>query len=177
MIDYLQFLIYNMPLVVFFLLVSFLIGCATALYAFLLQKLKTRHISYAIPFIIVVLWVLWVSSQEIPGPTLAAINFGYMFLYYPMIVVSLLPLASYFIKLDKSWAVALIVATAVMFISLVYGGLRGEQVAVMPSTSQSYIDSLAKNIISLISIAVYVIAGYMVGIAGVKALSTFSIFR
>ncbi|AFC99929.1 hypothetical protein Mtc_1173 [Methanocella conradii HZ254] len=163
---YLSLLIDNIPL--FFLLASLIIGCTTAFYAYLLQKLKNRYISYAIPLMIIVLWTLWVASQEYHGPTLDIVNCGYTLLYYPMIVVSILPLMDYFIKLDKRWAAAFIVATAVMFILLAYNGLKGEQAIVMPGTPLSY--SLVQHIISLISRAVCVIAGYMAIIVAVKAL-------
>ena len=104
------------------------------------------------------------ASQEIPGPALAMVNYGYMLLFFPMVVVSLLPLANYFLKLEKSWALALVVGTAVMLISFTLGGLNGEQVAVIPEIPPTYIDNLIRVLVSLLSTMGYVVAGYSIAI-------------
>ena len=158
-----------MPLALFFLFIAFLIGCTAAFYVFILQRLKDRRISYIIPPIIIALWVLLVSSQEMSGPALTAINFMFMFLYYPLIVVSFLPLANTFVKLDRGWAVAMAVATLVIFTLLLYGGLEGEKIAMLHEPL-SYMDNLARNIFSLIDTAFYVIIGYAVVVGAIWAI-------
>jgi hypothetical protein len=161
MSDYLQVLLANLPLIlILFLPVSLIMGGMAALYAFLLYRLKNRLVSYAIPFAIIIIWSLWVASQEMPGPTIAIVNYGYMLLFYPMVVVSFLPLANYFLKLEKNWMPAFIVGTLVILVLLTQGGLRGEQVAVIPAIPPTYVDNLVKVLVSLLSIMGYVIAGY-----------------
>lgn len=158
-----QVLLANLPLVLlFFLPVSLVMGGIAALYAFLLGRIKNKLISYVIPFAVIVIWSLWAAAQEIPGPMLAVYNYSYMLLFYPMIVVSLLPLANYFIKLEKSWILALVVGTAFMLVSLTLGGLRGEPIATIPAIPPTYVDSLIKIAVSSLSPMGYVLAGYAI---------------
>lgn len=99
------------------------------------------------------------SSQDMHGPALTAINFTFMFLYYPLIVVSFMPPAKALARINEGWAIAMAVATMVMFVSLLYGGLRGEEVAVMREPA-SYMDNLARLVVSLVYTVFYVIVGY-----------------
>jgi len=178
MVDVFQELSGNLFLIlifsIFFLPISLLIGCMAALYAVFLKKIKNRFLSYAIPFAIILLWLLFWASQEYPGPAIGIINYGYMLLYYPMIVVSLLPLANYFAKLKRSWVMALIVATLIMFISFTYGMMKGEQLAVISVTPPTYIDNLVRYTVSLLSTSAYVIAGYVLMIVIAKVFARYS---
>jgi hypothetical protein len=171
MSDYLQVLLANWPLIlILFLPVSLIMGCMAVLYAFLLYGLKNRLVSYTIPFAIIIIWSLWVASQEMPGPTIAIVNYGYMFLFYPMVVVSLLPLANYFLNFEKNWMPAFIVCTLVILVLLTQGWLKGEQVAVIPAIPPTYVDNLVKVLVSLLSTMGYVIAGYFMMIVIVNIL-------
>lgn len=164
-------LINNLGLLVILLPVSAIVGCVAGLYAWLLQKIKNRYVSYFIPILIIVVWSLWMAAQEILGPMLAAVNFGYMLLYYPMIVVSILPMANHFLKPEKRWLPAMIVAASVMFISLAIGGLEGDQLATIPSIPPTYLDNLLKMVVSFASTMTYVAIGYAVLTVVVKIIA------
>ncbi|HEY3272245.1 MAG TPA: hypothetical protein VGJ92_00710 [Methanocella sp.] len=152
----------------FLLPISLLIGCMAGLYAALFGKIKNRLFAFVMPFVIIVLWLLFWASQDYPGPMLAIINYGYMFLYYPMIVVSILPLANHFMKLRRSWIAALFVTTFIMFILLTLGFMSGDQIAKTPVTSPTYLDNLVKYAISSLSVVAYAIAVYTILIVVVK---------
>jgi hypothetical protein len=171
MIVNLSVLFSNMGLLVIFLPVSVIIGCIAGLYAWLLQKIKNRYVSYAIPFLIIIAWSLWMAAKDIPGPVLAVVNYGYMLLYYPMIVVPILPLANHFMNPEKRWVPAMIVAASVMLISLFIGGLKGDQLATIPAIPPTYLDTLLKMAVSFISTMAYVAIGYVVLIMIVKIIA------
>jgi hypothetical protein len=175
MADIIQQLAGNLLGILLFLLpMSLLIGCMAALYAYLLDSMKNKLVACAIPFAIIVLWLLFWASQEYPGPMLAIINYGAMFLYYPMIVVSILPLANYFMKLRRSWIAALIVTTLVIFILFTLGFIKGEQIAETPVSAPTYFDNFVKYVFNLLSMMAYAIAGYALLIIVVKAYGRYS---
>jgi|WetSurMetagenome_2_1015567.scaffolds.fasta_scaffold219163_2 hypothetical protein len=159
----LQVLLADLPLILFFFLpMSLIMGGFAAFYAFILSRIKNRFISYSIPFAIVLAWILWAAAQEIPGPWATVVNLGYMFLTYPLIVASLLPLANYIIKLENSWILALVAGTMVMLFSLTRGGLGGDQIVTVPAVPPGYFDNLIKVFVSWLTTSVYVIAGYAI---------------
>ena len=159
----LPLLLINLPLIVLlFLPVSLVLGGVAAFYAFILGRINNRSVSYAIPFVVLIVWSLWAAAQEIPGPMILIYNYGYMLLVYPMIVVSILPLANHIMKLQNSSIPALVVGTAVMLISLTMGGLGGEKLATIPAAPPTYFDNLAKVFVSWLSTMGYAIAGYAI---------------